>query len=54
MKRTATGQRINRNGKPYKSVEIAKESYEGASIKVNGEYYFYTANRQGKSIYELI
>lgn len=52
MKTTATGLKINRNGKIIIPTGIKKDSYMGFSFKENGTYYYYQCKYNGKYIYQ--
>ena len=54
MKRNVNGFRLTKNGKPilHEEGDILLDTYQGNSIKINGEYYFYSIMYQGKNLYK--
>lgn len=54
MKKTKTGFRISKNGRPISTIEkeaIIKKNYDGKSIKNNGTYYFFDRCQGGLNVY---
>jgi len=54
MKRNICGFRLTKNGKPILREEgdMLLDTYQGNSVKINGEYYFYSRMYQGKNLYK--